>query len=83
MKTIFEVGKLYNAVADATKLLLKTPCRIIERTNDSITLVEEYEENMKPVVVPIQKFIDRYGNRFEFAQYLGDNMYSYSQCQTL
>ena len=75
MTTTFEVGKTYKTIASISNFMMRTACKVVERTAETITLVEEYEET--PVVVPVQRLIDNYGNLFEFAKYLGDNLYSY------
>lgn len=75
MTTTFEVGKIYKTEPRISNLMMRTACKVIERTSETITIVEEYEE--LPVIVPVKKLIDNYGNRFEYAKYLGDNLFSY------
>ena len=75
MTTNFEIGKTYKTSASASNLMMQTACNVIDRTKDTITIVEEYEE--MPVTIQVKKMMDRYGNRFEWAKYLGDNLFSY------
>ena len=78
MTTTFEIGKTYKTAADVRSYMLRTACTVVARTINSIAIVEEYEDDMNPVVIPVQRVIDQYGNRFEIAKYLGENLFSYS-----